>query len=52
MPISKLLMILGFAFFVLSALAAGSVILKPPDWEWLLAGGLAAVTLAGIVAPA
>lgn len=47
-PVSRLLLILAFIFFVLAALLAGGVI-SGDNLGWLLPAGLATFTLAFIV---
>jgi hypothetical protein len=47
-PVSRLLIILAFIFFVLAALLAGGVI-TGSGLGWLLPAGLAALTLAWLV---
>lgn len=52
MSVSLLLKILALAFFILAALNAGVKFPSGPnDWEWMIAGGLASLTLAGLIEP-
>jgi hypothetical protein len=51
MSVSLLLKILALAFFILAALNAGVKFPAGNDWEWMIAGGLASVTLAGLIEP-
>lgn len=48
-PVSRILLILAFIFFVLAALLSGGVI-SGDNLAWLLPAGLATFTLAFIVA--
>lgn len=49
MNIALLLKILALVFFILAALNAGTGWPAGHVWEWMVASGLASLTLAGLV---
>jgi hypothetical protein len=51
MSVSLILKILALALFILAALNAGVGWPAGHTWDWMVAGGLASLTLAGLIEP-